>query len=183
MSSPVINRGIEHTPELCYNGNMKHCNKCKKDKPFSEFYKDSRTLDGHNHKCKDCLLAYNRKYQSSPERKEQKKRIRMIYLSNPINSERDKLISRERNKRNKEFLWKVILNHYGSKCNCPHCSETNPLFLTIDHVNNDGYKDRRSGATFYRWIIKNNFPSDLQIFCFNCNLGKQRNKGTCPHVL
>jgi len=33
----------------------------------------------------------------------------------------------------------MVYNHYGWLCNC--CGETTPKFLTIDHVNNDGYKD------------------------------------------
>jgi hypothetical protein len=30
-------------------------------------------------------------------------------------------------------------------------------------------------------IIKNNFPPEFQILCFNCNLGRSRSGGVCPH--
>lgn len=84
----------------------------------------------------------------------------------------------------------IIYSAYGDKCNC--CGETNKLFLTIDHVNNDGYKNRpynknKGRATnlysghYYIKIIKANFPKDLQLLCWNCNCGKARNGGICPH--
>lgn len=78
-----------------------------------------------------------------------------------------------------------VYAYYGNQCQC--CSETNPLFLTIDHINNDGAKHRReirklgTGSNFYYWLVSNNFPEGFQLLCFNCNCGKQRNKGICPH--
>ena len=79
----------------------------------------------------------------------------------------------------------IVYSHYGSICNC--CGESNRLFLTIDHINNDGhiYKtksgNRWSVIRFYIDIIKRNFPKDIQILCMNCNFGKFKNKGICPH--
>lgn len=75
----------------------------------------------------------------------------------------------------------IVLEHYGNRCAC--CGETQFEFLAIDHKNNDGWKQRRAqrhGVYFMRWIIKNNFPSDLQILCHNCNLAKGFYK-VCPH--
>ena len=84
-----------------------------------------------------------------------------------------------------------IRNGYGGKCNC--CGESNPLFLTIDHVNNDGYKHRGRNdgkykigsfsGHYYKTIIKAGFPDDLQLLCYNCNCGRARNKGICPHKI
>lgn len=81
----------------------------------------------------------------------------------------------------------TVYDAYGNKCNC--CGETNPLFLTIDHVNNDGFKDktakgnRRTGIWYVDKIIKANFPDSFQLLCYNCNYGKNRNKGICPHAV
>lgn len=82
-------------------------------------------------------------------------------------------------------LKNIILDHYGHKCAC--CPETIYEFLTVDHINNDGAKHRKSlgnigksGRLFYKWIIDNNFPKDLQIMCWNCNWAKWR-YGKCPH--
>lgn len=78
-----------------------------------------------------------------------------------------------------------VLNHYGKFCNC--CEEQNPLFLSIDHKNNDGHKERKgrggSSDQIIRNIIKANFPNTYQILCYNCNMGKARNSGTCPHEI
>lgn len=92
-------------------------------------------------------------------------------------------------KNDREERLSQIRNAYGNKCNC--CGEDNPLFLTIDHINNDGYKIRprnKNGnysapfsGQYYIQIIKANFPKDLQLLCWNCNCGKHRNKGICPH--
>jgi hypothetical protein len=79
---------------------------------------------------------------------------------------------------------KTVFDYYGNKCNC--CGENNIKFLSIDHINNDGYKERKgrggSSDQIHRNIIKNNFPDTYQILCFNCNLGKARNNGVCPHI-
>lgn len=90
----------------------------------------------------------------------------------------------------KEDLLKQIRDGYGGVCAC--CGEGNPLFLTIDHVNNDGYKIRprnkksnseenQFSGHYYTRIIKEGFPDYLQLLCWNCNCGKHRNKGICPH--
>lgn len=73
----------------------------------------------------------------------------------------------------------IILDHYGQKCNCKcGCNVTKRNHLTVDHVNNDGHIHRKEvGFSIYRWIIKNNFPKDLQILCWNCNCAKQQYGG------
>lgn len=97
---------------------------------------------------------------------------------------------REQNRRRDCRIRKKVFTHYGGdlpKCVC--CGETEDKFLTIDHKNNNGNAERLrifghkhvAGNMFYLWIIKNNFPKDLQVLCFNCNFGKARNKGVCPH--
>lgn len=81
-----------------------------------------------------------------------------------------------------ELKYKVF-KHYGNKCKC--CGESNVLFFTIDHINNDGHlfrkENKHTGSSIYSWITKNNYPKYLQLLCYNCNLGKARNKGICPH--
>jgi len=76
-----------------------------------------------------------------------------------------------------------VYDHYGRYCKC--CGELNELFLSVDHVNNDGNKERRGSGghstTLYTKIIKEGFPDTYQILCYNCNLGKSRNGGICPH--
>lgn len=84
-------------------------------------------------------------------------------------------------------LKKKIYDHYGRVCKC--CGESNVGFLTIDHVNNDGNKERKrvrgkmqqGGDRILLRIIRMNFPDTYQILCMNCNWGKAQNNGICPH--
>jgi len=77
-----------------------------------------------------------------------------------------------------------VFQHYGDSCAC--CGESEPLFLTIDHIQNDGAQHRkqinaRNGTDIYRWIVLHDFPVGLQTLCRNCNWGKHANGGICPH--
>ena len=83
----------------------------------------------------------------------------------------------------KEVEKELLLEAYGGHCSC--CGESNPLFLTADHVNNDGAIERKTfvgrGTPFYIKARREGYPSKYQLLCFNCNLGKSVNKGICPH--
>ncbi len=80
-------------------------------------------------------------------------------------------------------LRQAILNHYGRECVC--CGENIECLLTLDHILNNGGAHRRSlgkgSYKFYKVVIKENYPSLYQILCYNCNIGRYRNGGTCPH--
>jgi hypothetical protein len=83
-----------------------------------------------------------------------------------------------------EKLRREVFDQYGSICQC--CGESNFLFLQLDHVNNDGAKERKElglvgGHSFYRYLKKQNYPEGYQVLCANCNFGKRMNKGVCPH--
>ena len=110
--------------------------------------------------------------------KRQREYMRIVWRVRPEVREHNRLWNRETSLKMK----KEVYDYYGRICVC--CGETNELFLTVDHINNDGNQQRRKIATgrhFYAWIIKNNFPSNLQILCYNCNNGRSRNRGICPH--
>jgi len=80
----------------------------------------------------------------------------------------------EKNKRDAVSYRTRIYNHYGGKC--AHCDEPDWIVLTIDHINDDGGHRRMNGEpkgiAFYRWIERNDYPSDLQLLCRNCNWRK-----------
>lgn len=85
----------------------------------------------------------------------------------------------------KEALKKIVYDYYGRECCC--CHETEPLFLTLDHINNDGAEHRRTLKgnkilALYQFLIDNDFPSTVQVLCCNCNRGKWLNGGICPHA-
>lgn len=128
------------------------CSKCGKFKPEKGF----RT-------CKKCKEYFNTWHKDNYERRK----------------ETLTKISREAHARTRE----KVIKGYGETCIC--CKETNPKFLTLDHVNNDGKLHREEigsgGSDINTWAVKNNFPSNLQLLCYNCNLGKAKNGGICPH--
>jgi hypothetical protein len=80
------------------------------------------------------------------------------------------------------------LNAYSNndpKCEC--CGEKRIEFLALDHPNGEGKKHResigipQSGAAFYHWLWKNNYPEGLlRVLCHNCNLSRGF-YGYCPH--
>ncbi len=82
-------------------------------------------------------------------------------------------------------LKKIVVAHYSSGTMvCACCGESNIEFLSIDHINGGGNKHRKiikkNGSSFYRWLIKENFPLGYQVLCLNCNIAKSR-FGHCPH--
>lgn len=81
-----------------------------------------------------------------------------------------------------------MLNTFGRKCQC--CGERNPQFLTLDHVNNDGGKQRAKNKEehnstnielIYQQARREGWPKDkYQLLCMNCNFAKGH-WGICPH--
>lgn len=89
----------------------------------------------------------------------------------------------QRNKENHQRIRKIVLEHYGGCCVC--CGVSEFEFLAMDHKEGNGNQHRLSvtghkKAIPYRWYIQNNFPSEFQILCHNCNVAKG-NYGVCPH--
>lgn len=69
----------------------------------------------------------------------------------------------------RDYLFEIL----GRECAC--CGEKERIFLDIDHVFNDGWKNRRPVA--YTQVLKD--PERYQILCRNCNWAKYL--GVCPH--
>ena len=146
---------------------LKVCSKCGEGKPLSEYYnrKNGRPLA----ECKVCTRKRSLLYK---ERNLQYVRERQVRYG------------KERRARVKEA---VFAAYGGYKCAC--CGETEKLFLTIDHINNDGAAHRRkivgkrtgAGYPTYNWLVNNHFPEGYQVLCMNCNHGKRMNDGICPH--
>ncbi len=69
---------------------------------------------------------------------------------------------------------------------CVCCHETIVGFLTLDHPNNDGAEHRKDliggrAGNIYQVLKKLGWPPGLQVMCYNCNCGRSRNGGICPH--
>jgi hypothetical protein len=83
----------------------------------------------------------------------------------------------------------AVLEHYSNGAlSCACCGENEEEFLTIDHVEGNGGKERTAlfgrrdagGYRFYAWLIRNNYPSGYQVLCMNCNFSKRRGN-ICAH--
>ncbi len=132
--------------------------------------------------CREYFKEHDRKRDADPERRKRKvEGNRALRESNPAKYNRIAKYSLDR-------LRRKVYEAYGDKCVC--CGESNPLFLTIDHINNDGAQHRRAlnrrrrgsdTGAILRWARDNNYPDTLQLLCWNCNCGRQRNGGVCPH--
>lgn len=89
---------------------------------------------------------------------------------------------RARVNRSRDKLRGETIEAYGSKCVC--CSQDDPLTLTIDHINQDGNRDKgksyRAGTTLYTKLRKWGWPKDrFRLLCMNCNTSLKW--GPCPH--
>ena len=77
-----------------------------------------------------------------------------------------------------------MIEAYGGQCKC--CGESEATFLELDHIHSDGSAHRRKigrgSHNTYRWAKKHGWPKDVfRLLCANCNQGRQRNGGVCPH--
>lgn len=160
---------------------LRTCTKCGVTKSEDEFYllsKDNRIK--HNRKrvaaaCKECTKKFTRSnlenIKGDPERLPEHERKVKLYCKRRHDNRRDQ----------------VFAAYGGYKCAC--CGETEPAFLSLDHVNNDGAEWRRerfgnrmaAGYHTYKWLINHGFPPGFQVLCMNCQHGKRMRGGVCPH--
>lgn len=188
---------------------MKTCSKCGLEKPETDYW-FNKAKNRFNAMCRDCSADLRADWKARNKAKVAEKN-RQWQLANPDRvkaaqerwKERNPGIAaqrmrewrlanldrhREANRRNDQRLKDECYKAYGGYV-CACCGEKEPAFLTIDHINNDGAAHRREvvglgrggGKKIYSWLIANNFPSGFQILCMNCNWGKARNNGVCPH--
>ena len=113
-------------------------------------------------------------------------RNRKIAAATPEELESIRKAESEKTKRNQDRCRDQVFAAYGGyKCRC--CGETEQMFLSIDHVHNNGAEERKaglykgSGTGFYLWLRKSGFPPGYQVLCMNCQIGKHKNGGVCPH--
>jgi hypothetical protein len=120
--------------------------------------------------------------------KQDKEKIRAAARNHPNREE----IKRKKNIRRRQQLRELreeVIAHYGGRCTC--CGETTYEFLTLDHVNNDGGKQREllrqmlGRGTQFSYSSANlakklDYPDYFQILCWNCNCAKAHH-GICPH--
>ena len=135
---------------------------------------------------KEIVNNYSRThYNKYPERIKTKARKNYVVSlrKNRYESNRDKFLLDAKKLNEKKRT--ISLWHYSNgtfKCACCGLKD-DKIFYDIDHINNDGNKHRKiiGRSNLHGWLIKNNLPKGYQVLCSNCNQGKNRNKGVCPH--
>jgi len=158
------------------------CKKCSETKAIEEFqfYDPARTK--RRHACRTCNSArVEAHHVTNKERR--LSRIRERYAEAPW-----KVWTPERRRRANELsisryavLREEVFDKLGGECQA--CGENERLFLTIDHINNDGQqlrlenRHREIGYGLYVRILRYGMPDHLEVLCFNCNFGKRRNGG------
>ena len=170
----------------------KICSKCKETKPLNQFHKSPATKDGHLSVCKVCKAAYMKIRYGQERLKLQEMdavgdpkaaEYRALKVRNTRKwqrNNRDRHNQIARNWRRSVVMEAIVA--YGGKCYC--CGESNSMFLTLDHINNNGAEEKRTNRatiSLAYWARRNNWPDTLQLACYNCNCGRYRNGGICPH--
>lgn len=157
----------------------KTCLGCGQSKTLSEYYANKGRP---NSRCKECKKEAQRDYNQGAGK---------LYVSSYREKNREK-----RNKQRRDWYRRLKMEAifaYGGACAC--CGESHPALLCFDHVNNDGGEHRaqiaegiliggqvRTSPKLVVWLREYNYPPEIQLLCFNCNIGKAFNGGTCPHV-
>ena len=129
-----------------------------------------------NHKRQKQLEAERRYREKNGDaiRERAKLRMRKLWKDDPE-------LARKKQRQYRFNMRERMIKSYGGICKC--CGEKEIKFLTFDHINGDGRKERRErgliGSYFYAHLLKNH-PKNIQILCYNCNCSKG-NYGKCPH--
>jgi len=121
----------------------------------------------------------NDRHRKTEHRKLWKKVYSLEYRVN--NLEKTKVIERKSSLQRHNEILKEIFDILGRECSNPDCpipkEKMNPIALQIDHVNNDGAKDRKvygvkaTSNQYYRRILKKlkEGSKDYQTLCAYCN--------------
>ena len=144
------------------------------------------------HKDRDARLAYGRAHYRA-KREEVLAARAAHYAGNAERIRAERALKRDTETRARaaelqraryRVLRAEVIAAFGGRCEC--CGELEPMFLELDHATNDGAEHRReigrgSHATYKR-VKADGFPRDrFRLLCANCNQGRQRNGGICPH--
>ncbi len=125
---------------------MKTCSKCGEEKSLVEYYLFSKSKDGHQKMCKQCMkISYNKCRLKKKDHYQQ--------------------VQRDREKRNSERLmeWKHTQQ-------CLHCENNNPITLDLHH--RDPLEDDVWIADVFRnwsWKRLKEEIDKCDVLCANCH--------------
>ena len=166
-----------------YDKEYRKNNKEKKKKHDRVYYeknqerlKEKQRIYGQSAEVKEQRRIYAQKhYQAN---KEKKLKQNAEWLSK--NRDWSRKQAKQASIRNKEKLIELM------KGMCKACGEKDHIYFQFDHVYNDGYLDRKTGANgqklpyrSFRLTVKKYLenPKRFQLLCANCNQAKKNNGG------
>jgi hypothetical protein len=148
---------------------MIKCTRCKKSKPESDFYKDGDKKSGFSSECKECNIAYMKKYYA--KNKDKVKAYHKEYYSDPVKRERNNRITTERRRlllaRWEGFIPKVT--------QCEMCGKdiyfnTNDMKISIHFDHRNGGGELIQGLPSV-WLKRNNRTPENEAIWKSCNFG------------
>lgn len=155
--------------------NYKQCSKCKENKSTSDFTPSSQTKDGYQEWCKSCKNIAAKQYRllHLKERRE--------YDIKNYHNNRDKIRKRKSGYFQKRRLHTLQIVSGLEVPKCIICGCDFIPMLEINHINEDGKKDRQlfgKSEIFYNNIIKGTRKiDDLDVRCrFHNDLHYYENK-------
>lgn len=164
---------------------MRRCSECGTEKPLTGFYIRKRGPQAgkpHGARCKDCTKRRKNAYNAACTPEHRSAIAKRCYYKRHA----------KRLETMRQYSAGVRLEalaHYsqGSMA-CACCGERELAFLTFDHVQRDGAAHRKQMGAKTRgfgntawWLKKHQYPQGIQVLCYNCNCGRERNGGVCPH--
>lgn len=140
--------------------------------------------------CKSHYSKYNlRKWRAkNPEKRNDYYQRNKEKVKKQRDSKRQE-INDLQTKNRRALRLEVIFKYSNGEMKCNHCDINDERTLVIDHINNDGAKERRKllkgkskntrnlgSYGFYYYLRRNNFPNGYQVLCANCNLIKEKER-------
>lgn len=174
---------------------MRQCKKCGELKNLTNFRENKPGY--FRRTCNECMdqvavrwQQENRdrllKWRKNYYRKNQAKQIAAAKKWNEENADQFRLNTSSRYRKLRD---EAIAAYGGPICACCGYGDGEPLFLAIDHVENNQreYAEKLGrphvGAFLIKWLKENGYPEGFQILCHSCNQAKHANGGVCPHKI
>lgn len=170
---------------------LRKCKVCGEEQPLDSFpkAKNQKGREYRSRECKACTKVRVARWQrDNAERHAMKVAAWREGLSPDRKAHyRSRAAERQRVRNAAVRRW-CYEGYGGAKCAC--CGESEISFLSIDHVANNGAVHRKEikagGMEVCHWLERQfkktgEWPKGFQVLCMNCQHGKARNNGICPH--
>jgi len=157
----------------------KWCHKCKEYKDCSEFYPNKSKKDGLHTECKKCHLLACKKYRSTEDYKESKRKTYRKYKNRDApkrqkyyQKNKGKILNKQEKHRKARMEW--FFKEVGSYCRMCGYNKT-IIALQLHHLDNEQKKDGNDLlANWIKWTSLDRFKGkinsiDFTILCANCH--------------